>query len=117
MAEIARRLGRSSSALWQLLGDEPGARAGVGRKAKLTDGDKDRLAKMVDDMVQEADTKCTMAATMTLARLRPRVAPAALARRAARPPRAAVSARFRHTQQQRGARVPGDARARPPAMA
>ena len=73
VAEIARRLGRSSSALWQLLGDEPGARAGVGRKAKLTDGDKYRLAKMVDDMVCEADTKYTVTAAMIQARFRPRV--------------------------------------------
>ena len=40
VAEIARRLGRSPSAARRLLGDEPGARSGVGRKAKLMDGDK-----------------------------------------------------------------------------
>ena len=68
-----RRLGRSFSAVWRLLGDEPGARAGVGRKAKLTDWDKDRLAKMVDDMLCEADTKYTVPAAMIQVRFRPRV--------------------------------------------
>ena len=57
VAEIARRLRRSPSSLWRLFGEEASAPKGVGRKAKLTDLDKDRLRKLVAGLVKKADTR------------------------------------------------------------
>ena len=57
VAEIARRLRRSPSSLWRLFGGEASASKGVGRKAKLTDLDKDRLEKLVASMVKKSNTQ------------------------------------------------------------
>lgn len=47
--EIARRLHRNTSSIWDLFGQEPGtARAGVGRKASLTEDDKDWLVELTE---------------------------------------------------------------------
>ena len=53
--EIARRLHRNTSSIWDHLGQEPGtARAGVGRKASLTEDDKDWLVKLTGNIVETA---------------------------------------------------------------
>ena len=56
VAEIARRLRRNKSSIWELLGlEEDHERPGVGRKPALTDKDKDRLVKHTD-----AQEDCTV---------------------------------------------------------
>ena len=73
VAEIARRLGRTRSSIWRLFGDAPAMKVGVGRKAKLSEEDKDRLVKLVCSMVKTADTRYTVTARMVQARFSPRV--------------------------------------------
>lgn len=61
--EIGRRLRRCVSTLWRLFG-EPERERGVGRKASLTEADKDRLVKFTEVMVDEAD--CCYTVTMAM---------------------------------------------------
>ena len=67
--EIGRRLRRCVSTLWRLFGN-PGAERGVGRKAALSEGDKERLVKLTEDMVDEADCCCTVTMAMIQKRFR-----------------------------------------------
>ena len=72
--EIARRLHRNTSSIWDHLGQEPGtARAGVGRKASLTEDDKDWLVELTEKMIVTAAVRYTVTLRMIQARFRPRV--------------------------------------------
>jgi hypothetical protein len=79
IAEIARRLHRNTSSLWELLGEDEDAVRGVGRAASLTEKDKDRLVALVDDMVEKADTRYTVTIAMIRARFHPKVCQKVLA--------------------------------------
>ena len=52
MQEVARRLRRNRSLIWDLLADEFDERLGVGRKPSLTEGDKDRLVALTGKRVR-----------------------------------------------------------------
>ena len=52
--EIARRLRRSPSSIWESLGIDETATRGVGRKAALSEKDKDRLVKLTEKMVKKS---------------------------------------------------------------
>ena len=67
--EIGRRLRRCVSTLWRLFGN-PGAERGFGRKAALSGGDKERLVKLTEDMVDEADCCCTVTMALIAKRFR-----------------------------------------------
>ena len=71
--EIARRLRRNKSSIWDLLGDEEGAIRGVGRKAALDEQDKDRLVALTEAMVKKANVRYTVTSGMVQAKFRPRV--------------------------------------------
>ena len=49
--EIAHRLRRNKSSIWDLFGEEEGVVRGVGRKPALDEGDKDRLVELTESMV------------------------------------------------------------------
>ena len=52
--EIARRLRRNPSSIWESLGIDETATRGVGRKAALSEKDKDRLVKLTEKMVKKS---------------------------------------------------------------
>ena len=55
--EIARRLRRNPSSIWESLGIDETATRGVGRKAALSEKDKDRLVKLTEKMVKKANVR------------------------------------------------------------
>ena len=72
--EIARRLRRNRSSIWELLSyGHHDDRPGVGRKPALAESDKDRLVRLVDTMVEKADVRWIVTIEMIQARFRPRV--------------------------------------------
>ena len=62
--EIARRLHRNESSIWDLFGTPKDAPRGVGRHPALTEEDKDRLVALVTKMVKTADTRYTVTIDM-----------------------------------------------------
>ena len=79
--EIARRLRRSTTAIWDLLGEEDGEgeTRGVGRKAALTEEDKDRLIEHTETLVKLARVRYTVTQPMIQAMFRPKVCLSVLA--------------------------------------
>ena len=68
--EIARRLHRNRSSIWEHLGQKPGTvRARVGRKPSLTEDDKDRLVKLIEKMIETAALRYTGTLRMIQAKL------------------------------------------------
>jgi hypothetical protein len=79
VAQIAQRLHRNRSTVWDLLRDDEEDRRGVGRHKALTEHDKDHLVELVDKMVLEADTRYTVTLSMIHARFEPKVCERVLA--------------------------------------
>ena len=73
VAEIARRLRRNESSIWDFLKLADGVPRGVGRRAALSDEDKTRLVRMVEQMVREANTRWTATMDLIQRRYRPKV--------------------------------------------
>ena len=72
--EIARRLRRNRSSIWELLGlDEGTERAGVGRKPALTEDDKTRLVTLTENLVKKAKVRYLVTVAMIQALFRPQV--------------------------------------------
>ena len=71
--EVARRLSRNRSSIWDLLADEFDERPGVGRKPSLTEGDKDRLVALTDKLVKEADVRWLVTAELIQKKFAPKV--------------------------------------------
>ena len=69
--EIAPRLRRNKSSIWELFGLGGEERTGVGRKQALTDDDKERLAQVAASMVKTANVRYTVTLKMTQANFRP----------------------------------------------
>ena len=72
--EVARRLRRNRSSIWDLLADEFDERPGVGRKPSLTESDKDRLVALTDKRVEEADVRWLVTAELIQKKFAPRSA-------------------------------------------
>ena len=71
--EIARRLRRNPSSIWESLGIDETASRGVGRKAALSEKDKDRLVKLTEKMVKKANVRYMVTQKMIQAEFAPKV--------------------------------------------
>ena len=71
--EVARRLRRNRSSIWELLADDLDERPGVGRKVALTEEDKDRLVVLTDKLVERADVRWLVTAAMIQMKFYPKV--------------------------------------------
>ena len=70
--EMCRCLCRNKTSVWEHLGADDAHDRGVGRKARLTAADKDRLVKLTDTLVKKADVHYTVTAWMIRASFSPK---------------------------------------------
>ena len=71
---IAERLGRHRSRVWDKIGaEEQDETRGVGRKASLSEEDKDELVALTKSMVKKANVRYTVTAEMIRAKFNPKV--------------------------------------------
>ena len=73
MEEVARRLRRNCSSIWDFLARELDERVDVGRKKALDESGKDRLVALTDKMVKKADVRWLVTAEFTQQNFTPKI--------------------------------------------